>query len=58
MQIFDYCEECGLTGEGVKLVMCDDDVLRCWDCYVAYMRVDEDLAEMKEYEVYGCPEEG
>lgn len=53
-----FCEECGVCGEDEKYVMCDDDVLRCWNCYCAYMRVDEDLAAMKDYEFYGCPEEG
>lgn len=54
----DYCEDCGVTGEGETFVMCDDGVLRCWECYKGYMRVDEDRAAMRDYEIYGDPKEG
>lgn len=54
----DYCEDCGVCGENECFVMCDDDVLRCWECYKGYMRVDEDLAAMRDYEIYGDPQEG
>lgn len=53
MQVISECEDCGRKqedGEGDCFVMCNDDVLRCWACYVAHMRLDEDLAMMREWD--------